>query len=225
MIVCEPSELNGTQSPVSVPAISTPGPVFNTEHCADLTAIYEDFVSLCIWSLPVCKERELYARELAKKGFHFRGEISVTDDPDDLQLFPKGPGESQLTLWVRELANMYATLFGLNSVGLRISGVSRPMCPKFHVDHVPVRLVQSLSGDGSDWYSNPDYFSANVQERDSLSHWLKSAATCRPAHIHQAPSGAVVLMKGTKWAFKGNPVIHRSPAHNKTRLVLSMDFV
>ena len=47
-------------------------------------------------------------------------------------------------------------LMGCDQVGIRLETLSAPMCPRFHVDHVPCRMLITLSGAGTEWIHNSD---------------------------------------------------------------------
>ncbi|WP_408011889.1 DUF1826 domain-containing protein [Saccharobesus litoralis] len=49
------------------------------------------------------------------------------------------------------LSDMLTCLFGCNSVGLRLAPLSSAMCPSFHKDNIPVRLVNTYLGQGTEW--------------------------------------------------------------------------
>ncbi|MDD9952002.1 MAG: DUF1826 domain-containing protein [Zetaproteobacteria bacterium] len=197
---------------------------FFTQQCADLTSIYEDHIGLCVWTPPTCKERQQYALALASQEFHFKQVIEVEDIFSSLDALPSGTGKLSMQQWIGHLIEMYATLFGLEQVGVRIAGLKRPMCPRFHVDHVPTRLIHSLYGDGCNWFQSSEYFNPDKKSEHKLSDWLKQAESSDTRSIRQAPAGAVVIMKGTKWGEDSLPVIHRSPQHDQPRLVLTLDF-
>ncbi|MCY7293820.1 DUF1826 domain-containing protein [Alteromonas sp. a30] len=62
---------------------------------------------------------------------------------------------------------MFGFLFGLEEVGLRLSVLDKAMCPRFHVDKVPFRLVTTYSGIGSQWLPNEQV------NREKLGHGSK----------------------------------------------------
>ena len=190
------------------------------DHCADLVTIYQDEIGLCLWTPPDCHLRNTYGEGLAKSGFHFQRIIEVADFDYELSLLPDGEGVKAFRLWMKELVEMFATLFGLDHVGFRISSSERPICPKFHVDRVPVRLVHSLCGDGCQWIEDSE---ADGNAKKMLEEANK-LGSYQVANTQKAPSGAVVLMKGARWNEETPPVVHRSPPHSEPRAVLTLDF-
>src|SRR5258708_4257707 len=49
------------------------------------------------------------------------------------------------------LVSAFACLLGAKRIGLRLRVLDKAMCPRFHVDHVPVRLITTYAGIGSQW--------------------------------------------------------------------------
>jgi hypothetical protein len=94
------------------------------------------------------------------------------------------------------------------------------MCPRFHVDHVPVRLITTYAGVGSQWLME------GVMDRRRLAQ--PEAEPADASLIQQMRSGDVALLKGEKWqGNEGYGLIHRSPqlAPGERRLILSLDWL
>ncbi len=129
---------------------------------------------------------------------------------------------------IAHLADIYACLFGLNRVGLRVSALDRAMCPRFHVDRVPCRLVTTYQGTATEWL--PNIFSdrtklgvGNQGKPDDQSGLFDCAND-----VQYLARGDVALLKGESWeGNEGNGLIHRSPqlSGNIRRLLLTLDFM
>ncbi|MDC3737117.1 DUF1826 domain-containing protein [Pseudomonas syringae pv. syringae] len=118
------------------------------------------------------------------------------------------------------LVGAYACLLGAECVGLRLRVLDKAMCPRFHVDHVPVRLITTYGGVGSQWLHE------GVMDRKQLGHL--DAEPTDAAHIRQINSGEVALLKGERWhGNEGFGLIHRSPQllRNERRLILTLDWL
>ncbi|MDC3741428.1 DUF1826 domain-containing protein [Pseudomonas syringae pv. syringae] len=118
------------------------------------------------------------------------------------------------------LVGAYACLLGAECVGLRLRVLDKAMCPRFHVDHVPVRLITTYGGVGSQWLHE------EVMDRKQLGHL--DAEPTDAAHIRQINSGEVALLKGERWhGNEGFGLIHRSPQllRNERRLILTLDWL
>ena len=116
------------------------------------------------------------------------------------------------------LVSAFACLLGAKRIGVRLRLLDKAMCPRFHVDHVPVRLITTYAGIGSQWLRE------GVMDRRTLSQ-----ADAEPTErIEQIHCGEVALLKGTKWhGNEGHGLIHRSPAlkADERRLILTLDWL
>ncbi len=116
------------------------------------------------------------------------------------------------------LVSAFACLLGAKRIGVRLRLLDKAMCPRFHVDHVPVRLITTYAGVGSQWLRE------GVMDRRKLSQ-----ADAEPSErIEQIHCGEVALLKGTKWhGNEGHGLIHRSPAlkADERRLILTLDWL
>ncbi|WP_434570636.1 DUF1826 domain-containing protein [Pseudomonas sp. Z3-8] len=118
------------------------------------------------------------------------------------------------------LVSAFACLLGARRVGLRLRALDTAMCPRFHVDHVPVRLITTYAGVGSQWLME------GVMDRRRLAQ--PEAEPADASLIQQMRSGDVALLKGEKWqGNEGHGLIHRSPqlAPGERRLILSLDWL
>lgn len=116
------------------------------------------------------------------------------------------------------LVSAFACLLGAKRVGLRLRVLDKAMCPRFHVDHVPVRLITTYAGVGSQWLKE------GAMDRRQLGN-----PEAEPlSSIQQINSGDVALLKGEKWhGNEGFGLIHRSPqpAPGERRLILTLDWL
>jgi hypothetical protein len=114
------------------------------------------------------------------------------------------------------LISAFACLLGARRIGV----LDKAMCPRFHVDHVPVRLITTYAGIGSQWL-----------EEGAMDRLQLGQANAEPqgaASIRQLNSGDVALLKGEKWhGNEGFGLIHRSPqpAPGERRLLLTLDWL
>ncbi|KAF1012620.1 MAG: hypothetical protein GAK32_00034 [Pseudomonas fluorescens] len=116
------------------------------------------------------------------------------------------------------LVSAFACLLGARRIGVRLRLLDKAMCPRFHVDHVPVRLITTYAGVGSEWLRE------GAMDRKRLSQ-----PDAEPVdNIEQIPCGEVALFKGEKWhGNEGHGIIHRSPQlrAGERRLILTLDWL
>ncbi len=115
------------------------------------------------------------------------------------------------------LVGAYACLLDARSVGLRLRVLESAMCPRFHVDHVPLRLITTYAGPGSEWLEE------GLIDRRRLAQEVVDEA-----HVQRLACGDVALLKGEKWlGNEGAGLVHRSPspANGERRLILTLDWL
>lgn len=199
----------------------------SVENLAD---IYRDDINISIWQRSLTPE-VLKAAEYVlslKHGFKFSGTVTPKSAYDSLNRALGEGSEAQLiSTDATEIVDMFCCLFDLKQVGLRLATLDKAMCPKFHVDRVPCRLVTTYSGIATQWLSH------KVVNREKLgigSHGKtdeKSELYCNHNDIQQLNSGDVALLKGESWVGnEGAGLVHRSPNVGKAnkRLLLTLDF-
>ncbi|KPV90649.1 hypothetical protein AN395_03012 [Pseudoalteromonas sp. P1-30] len=126
------------------------------------------------------------------------------------------------------LVEMFCCLFDLKRAGLRLKILDKPMCPRFHVDKIPCRLVTTYQGVATQWLNHSDVErsklgTGNLGKPDEESGLFKSLN-----NINQLNQGDVALLKGEYWnGNEGAGLVHRSPpvAANEQRLLLTLDFI
>ena len=116
---------------------------------------------------------------------------------------------SMLADQVNEGCDVLAALLGCATVGVRLATLRSPMCPSFHVDKIPCRLLITLSGKGTEWIPNSDVDWPVFTDPADQSIPLRSGAT-----VQQLPVGHWSLLKGGAWNGAYHGVVHRS--HEET---------
>jgi hypothetical protein len=135
-------------------------------------------------------------------------------------------GFSHVASDVSNWAELLGEITGADRVGVRLHWVNSAMCPRFHVDHVTLRLVVTYQGPGTEFVSNEHvdrrYLGhASRGQADEVSGLLRS-----PACIQSAQTFDVVLLKGEAWPEnRGRGAVHRSPHPDADgpRLILTLD--
>lgn len=199
----------------------------------DLTRIYEDGVNLCLVERPLPAAIESFIHQACKQ--FGKLELSQPVNPDQFDFASLWPQASQIPgyrAWLDDvelLTSAFCELFGLKQAGLRLRTLQNAMCPRFHVDRVPARLICSYGGIGTEWL--PEY-ALDRQKLGMGSGGLPdehSGLIIDPTAIRRMPAYAVGLMKGEAWeGNEGQGFVHRSPtptAVQPRRLVLTLDML
>jgi hypothetical protein len=191
-----------------------------------LTRILEDDTNLAVWQRQLPLHISDFAQLLLSLNEPLAEslclELPSEDAEPDLTGLASGfrdlEGYEGFIADLKWLVSAFACLLGARRIGLRLRVLDKAMCPRFHVDHVPVRLITTYAGVGSQWLKE------GAMDRQQLGQ-----ANAEPqAQIQQLKSGEVALLKGEKWhGNEGFGLIHRSPqpAAGERRLILTLDWL
>ena len=152
----------------------------------------------------------------------WRGAPDATLEQALIRSMPAAQQADALVSDVRLLAEAMACLFDVDAVGIRMRLLDGAMCPRFHCDNLPVRLVTTYSGPGSEWAPEVALNRAGLGKPEPG----KPELVRDIGAIRQLAAGDVCLLKGSGWV--GNEergIVHRSPAvaAGHTRLLLTID--
>ncbi|OJH06945.1 MAG: hypothetical protein AOY29_04990 [Alcanivorax borkumensis] len=192
-------------------------------HCspdaAVLADIVQDDMEVAVWDRPSPVGQDVVAlacqQRLALK--HWL-ELSQLEGAIERMLPDERYGALRDDLVL--LADMTACLFGVSGLGLRVTALQAPMCPRFHVDRIPVRLLCTYGGQGSQWLP------FDCVDDQLLSPGSNQPLLFQQENVKQLEAGQVALLKGESW--RDNPgagVVHRSPpmSPGQQRLLITLD--
>ncbi|TQV71082.1 DUF1826 domain-containing protein [Aliikangiella marina] len=201
-----------------------------SEDIEVLADIYRDEVNLVVWQRELSSDTQSEVGEFLKHRPQFQKSMTLGLQNMGLAIrsFLGTNDYQNLNKDIVELVDMYCCLFDLKRVGLRLTVLDKAMCPKFHVDRVPTRLICTYYGEATEWLAN------EFADRAKLGHGSSGLADHESGlfdninRIQQLTSGDVALLKGELWPGNENAgLIHRSPtlSEGDKRLLLTMDFV
>ena len=200
-----------------------------SEQPTVLTDIYQSDINIAIWQRKLDADLTGDIGEFIASNPNFSKSVSVSPDNafEKLELATDGTASKALLENMAELVDMFCCLFELEEVGLRLAVLNKAMCPRFHFDQVPCRLVTTYHGVATQWL--PNY----VVDRSKLGRGANgqpdsaSGLYTHESDIQQMSSGHVALLKGERWSGNENAgLVHRSPvtSSDETRLLLTLDF-
>ena len=221
---------NLVSAPAAVPLIKERVAI-ESDQATVLADIYSETANIAIWKREFSTStRDAINATIARKP-SLKASMTVTAKSahNSLRdLFGHGEEESALVDDIAELVDMYTYLFDLPGAGLRLTTLDRAMCPRFHVDRVPCRLVTTYQGSGTQWLPQELVDRSKLGAGNQGLPDEESGIYRQQEDIHQLNTADVALLKGELW--HGNEdagIVHRSPpvAENESRLLLTLDFV
>lgn len=187
-----------------------------------LTDVLQDGVNLAVWRRRLPPQLEDFAEVVVSLGQPLSDQWVMDVDEQQMPVMSDLlreaadlQGYEAFVADVAWLVAAYTCLVGARRVGLRLRVLTGPMCPRFHVDNVPLRLLTTYAGPGSEW----------LREQESPRGELHTAQV--PVNnIQKLHVGEVAVLKGEKWqGNEGAGLVHRSPSGQQGRLLLSLDWL
>jgi len=200
-----------------------------------LPQIYNEDTNIVIWQRSTAEKLTKAVNILIATSALKPLELAVSPDDAFEQLIkalkPEDNNSDEVNTLCEDIAllvEMFCCLFDLKRAGLRLKVLDKPMCPRFHVDKIPCRLVTTYQGVATQWLNHSDVNrsklgTGNLGKPDEESGLFKSLS-----NINQLTEGDVALLKGEYWDDnEGAGLVHRSPpvAANEQRLLLTLDFI
>jgi hypothetical protein len=196
-----------------------------------LTDIYQEHTNIAIWQRSLAHALIEAANSILDTNPTLQASLVVTPQEANaavVKALGSMPRAATLSEDIAQLVDMFCCLFDLKRAGLRLTALDRAMCPRFHVDRVPCRLVTTYQGVATEWLphqaADRSKLGIGNQGKPDEQSGLFNSAT----DIQQLCRGDVALLKGESW--KGNQgagLIHRSPQlpGETRRLLLTLDFM
>lgn len=159
-------------------------------------------VNLAVWQRQLDAGLLSCANQLAARpAFVLQRQTSLNDLPALLQhALPKMPGSDALCHDIVLQAEMLACLMDTEHLGVRLKALHQAMCPRFHTDHVALRMLVTYAGPATEWRAGPN--EGDVTGALQL--------------------GDSAVLKGSAWPAAA-AVWHRSPPGLSARLLLTLD--
>jgi len=196
-----------------------------------LSDIYQKDINMVIWQRQLSDQLTLAAQYILKHNPTLKVSFTATTQ-SIYAAITEALGDKPETQAIRDdislLVDMFSYLFDLKRVGLRLNALKQAMCPRFHVDRVPCRLVTTYQGVATQWLPH------NRVDRSKLGAGSlgkpddQSGIYQNKADIEQLTQGNVALLKGEMWhENEGAGLVHRSPQleQDNIRLFFTLDFI
>ncbi|MEZ8688354.1 DUF1826 domain-containing protein [Vibrio splendidus] len=200
-----------------------------SEQPTVLADIYQSDINIAVWQRQFDEDLTMAISEFIASNPNFSKSISLSPDNafDKLEFATGGTASKALLENMAELVDMFCCLFDLEEVGLRLAVLNKAMCPRFHFDQVPCRLVTTYHGVATQWLPNESVDRSKLGRGSNGQPDSVSGLYNDESDIQKMTSGDVALLKGERWSGNENAgLVHRSPvtSPNETRLLLTLDF-
>ncbi|NRF13330.1 DUF1826 domain-containing protein [Vibrio coralliilyticus] len=222
-VVAEPMVISTQDTSIEVPSFSL------GEQPTVLGDIYQDEVNIVIWRRHFDQAFVDDVSQFVAANPNLSKSLTLSPESayEALDYATDGTAPKKLLENMAELVDMFCYLFDIEQAGLRLATLSGAMCPRFHVDQVPCRLVTTYHGVATQWLPN------HVLDRTKLGRGANgqpdsvSGLYHQESDIQQLVCGDVALLKGGRW--EGNEetgLVHRSPSNvsDQPRLLMTLDF-
>lgn len=192
-----------------------------------LSEIFDKQNVISVWTRQEkCDIQHYFGEVFQQLGLGVNGVFEIHTMREALEeALPEGSGKQAAIDDIFLLSDMLTCLFDCDSVGMRLAPLKKAMCPRFHVDNIPVRLVNTYLGQGTEWLPLEALLDDGNDDANH-SHKTTFGARFDPHHIQQMRAFDVALLKGKAWEKGGNEAaIHRScgVAENEKRVLLTLD--
>ena len=194
-----------------------------SNQLSDLKMIYSDDVEL----VSIARTNSTTIEELSQRLLELRTPLKLQwkqtlkdRETADSQL-PESVDIELRTMLVDligETCEIFGELMGCSQIGVRLATLRSPMCPRFHVDQIPCRMIITMIGTGTEWIPNKG---VNWSDFSDLSN--DKAPLNDSGKIQQLETGNWSILKGGAWARGYQGLVHRSPQDYSERLLLSLD--
>jgi len=169
---------------------------------ADLAEIFEPGVQVCSWRRAVDPRIETYLDGATTSGTAQSIETLAPHERARLDALPAGDGREALLDDTALLTEILHELVDCPIAGLRCTRLEHAMCPGWHVDRIPLRMLCTYRGPGTEWLEDQSV------DRDALTN-----SGIADGAFRRAEAGELVLLKGALWQDnEGLGAVHRSPA-------------
>jgi hypothetical protein len=193
-----------------------------------LPEIYQDDVNMAIWNRALDPLLRASVTRLVMTDPSFQIGLMTTPRSAYKSLIKALPNSNSNVLAedITCLVDMFSCLFEVEHVGLRLTVLRGAMCPRFHVDKVPCRLISTYVGPGTQWLEHQTVDRSKLGPSACPESDHQRGTYTSEQDIRVVQSGAVGLLKGEAWdGNEGAGLVHRSPSvEGASRLLLTLDF-
>ncbi len=221
------------QTDFSTPIITNTGlpTVAASDHISVLSDIYQDAYNIAIWERDLPPTLQSDVKQLLAANNALQVSLTVTPQnclTDLREALKDYPNTLALIADIALLVELFCNLFELKQTELKLTALDQVMCPRFHHDNVPCRLVTTYVGCSTQWLPHQAVDRSKLGRGNNGLPDERSGIYRDPEDIQQLTNGDVALLKGARWeGSQYTSLVHRSPTPKpgELRLLLTLDFV
>ena len=200
-------------------------------HPSIFTDIYQENINIAIWERDLATDIQSCVDQFLQSHSHYQTSLIVKPDTVFNKLIES---ESELVNAqafckdISELVEMFCALFDVSQVGLRLKVLDSAMCPRFHVDRVPCRLISTYCGATSEWLPHDAVDRSKLGKGNNGLSDADSGLFQSEENINRLKVGDVAILKGELWEGNENAgLVHRSPqvSAGDKRFLLTLDYI
>ena len=197
---------------------------------AVLDTIFQEDINIAIWERTL--DAQLKEAVSALLTAMPRVKLKITVSPDNTEAAvlasTKGAAPAVFVSDIVMLVDQFCELFNIDEAVLSLETLDHAMCPRFHVDWVPCRLVTSYNSVATEWLANHSVDRSKLGAKSNGVPDALSGLYQQVEDIQQLSYGSVALLKGDRWPDnEGAGLVHRSPniPQGDNRLLLTLNMV
>lgn len=193
-----------------------------------LSEIFSDTTSVALWrraSQP--NIQDYFENVFSRLGLGLNGVFEIDSLKQQLDLaLPDDKAKQDVVEDIFLLSDMLTCLFNCQSVGLRLVPLTSAMCPSFHIDNIPVRLVNTYLGTGTEWLPLEALSETKPMSHNPHTTKTKFGKYYEKTSIQTLNAFDVGLLKGKAWqGHEHLGAVHRSCQLDEAdrRVLLTLD--
>ncbi|MEG3768442.1 DUF1826 domain-containing protein [Alteromonas sp. 14N.309.X.WAT.G.H12] len=193
-----------------------------------LSDIFSPATSVTIWQRgPSPAVNHYFLQAFEALGLGINGVFSMDTLMEEMHhRLPEFEGKQDAVDDIYLLCDMLTCLFNCDSIGLRLAPLTQAMCPRFHRDNIPVRLVNTYLGPGTEWLPKESIQDRSLKGNHTPLNKAPFDVGYDKDHIQQMQAFDVGLLKGQAWPEQEHMAAwHRSCQLEKghKRVLLTLD--
>lgn len=187
------------------------GPMVRMTGCEAFPRIHDPGVEVAHWAR---RDSAPAALTVPEGGVSWKGsaEEALADPFAVLSLLPVEADRLRLCPDLGRLTEAFLAVAAGRRVQASLAAVSGQQCPKWHIDHVVVRLTCAWQGRGTEWACGAGVDLSMLGQPAPCIETANARIVSDDARVFRAGPGEVVLLRGRAHPDGVGHTVHRSPA-------------